>query len=77
MDKALTKEKALSVAKAIVSGKIRNQRHILDRFCWENHDETAVRAISAQLNLLMDKTETVSDISTLRGLEGEASEFSF
>lgn len=63
---------ALSIARKLVAGKIRNQRTLLQR----NHlepPETALR----QLKVLAEKSETARETDTLLGIEGSAARVYF
>ena len=63
---------ALSIARKLVVGKIRNQRTLVQR----NHIEPPETAIR-QLKLLAEKAETASEIDSLLGIEGSAARVYF
>jgi CRISPR-associated protein Cas1 len=63
---------ALSIARKLVVGKIRNQRTLLQR----NHIEPPETALR-QLRLLAEMAETASVIDTLLGIEGSAARVYF
>jgi len=63
---------ALSIARKLVVGKIRNQRTLLQR----NHIEPPETALR-QLKLLAEKAEVASGLDTLLGIEGSAARVYF
>jgi CRISPR-associated protein Cas1 len=63
---------ALSIARKLVVGKIRNQRTLVQR----NHIEPPETALR-QLKLLAEKAETAAEIDTLLGIEGSAARVYF
>jgi CRISPR-associated protein Cas1 len=63
---------ALSIARRLVAGKIRNQRTLLQR----NHIEAPETALR-QLKSLAEKAETASEAETLLGIEGSAARVYF
>lgn len=70
-------EKAVRFASAFIQGKIRNQRHIIDRFIWEHNPETNLSSVSTELDNTAKRITDITDIDTLRGLEGGASAIYF
>lgn len=63
---------ALRLSRKLVSGKIRNQRTLLQR----NHLEPPEAALR-QLKLLAEKAESATDLDSLRGIEGAAAHVYF
>ncbi|MFO1224989.1 MAG: type I-C CRISPR-associated endonuclease Cas1c [Burkholderiaceae bacterium] len=66
---------ALGIGRALVAGKLRNQRHVLQRGAREaKQDEDARRLTRAVLDLAasLRATAQACDLDTLRGIEGEA-----
>ncbi len=63
---------ALSIARRLVAGKIRNQRTLLHR----NHIEVPETALR-QLKSLAEKAETASETESLLGIEGSAARVYF
>jgi CRISPR-associated protein Cas1 len=63
---------ALSIARQLVAGKIRNQRTLLQR----NHIEPPETALR-QLKLLAEKAETAAELESLLGIEGSAARVYF
>jgi CRISPR-associated protein Cas1 len=63
---------ALSIARGLVAGKIRNQRTLLQR----NHIEPPELALR-QLKILAEKSETALNIEALLGIEGSAARVYF
>lgn len=63
---------ALSIARQVVAGKIRNQRTLLQR----NHIEPSEIALR-QLKLLAEKSEIAGSIEALLGIEGSAARVYF
>lgn len=63
---------ALSIARKLIAGKIRNQRTLLQR----NHIETP-ETVLRQLKSLAEKAETASAIESLLGIEGSAARVYF
>jgi len=63
---------SLSLARALVAGKIRNQRTMLQR----NHIEPRKAALEAMKGLA-DRAERAQDLESLLGIEGSAARFYF
>lgn len=63
----------LAVGRAIVAGKIRNQRTLCLRWDETNEDPATVAA-AAELRGLRDQAGTAPDLAALMGIEGRASE---
>jgi len=67
--KNLSGEGALPLARAIVAGKLQNQRTLLRRIGREREDERIVSGISA-FRVAIERAATAEDLAQLRGLEG-------
>jgi CRISPR-associated protein Cas1 len=63
---------ALRLARTLVAGKIRNQRTLLQR----NHIEPP-QTVLRQMKTLAEKTETVTELDSLLGIEGTAARLYF
>jgi CRISPR-associated protein Cas1 len=63
---------ALEMARAIVAGKIANQRHVLLRAQREQKRDDLADA-TGMLRRMLHAVETAPDVEVLRGLEGQAS----
>lgn len=66
-------EKSGQIAASFVTGKLRNQKHMIDRFLWEHPDHPDLREASGHIHSLLRTVSSSHDISILRGLEGTAS----
>jgi CRISPR-associated protein Cas1 len=62
----------LSLAKAIVRGKIRNQRAVVMRYA-RNHPNAELDKSAADLGRLMERVDEQGSVSALMGVEGSAS----
>ena len=65
--------KAAGIAASMLTGKIRNQKHMIDRFLWEHGQVPAMRSCSAALEGIAAGIRSAENAAALRGLEGEAS----
>lgn len=69
-------EKSLSIAKAIVAGKIHNQRYLLLRFQRELRDSHLANVL-AKMRLIREKVKIMTKFEEVLGCEGEASHLYF
>jgi CRISPR-associated protein Cas1 len=70
-NKAQDKPAALELARAIVYGKLRNQRALLLRY-GRRKSEAALTQAAAQVGALADKTRRCQTLNSLSGCEGKA-----
>lgn len=61
----------LALARAVVAGKLRNQRTLIGRLA-RRHPARIDRALVAQVNAAVGRAEAAADLDTLRGIEGRA-----
>lgn len=71
-DWAKDEQFALSISKLFIAGKIQNYRNILARFLRDNGNNEAVKDTVAQMKYCKLKALSVSDMDSLRGIEGDA-----
>lgn len=74
------KLKSAQVAKYFITGKIANQKTILQRAIRDHKDKVDVTKIQAAIQCLnknLDKIEHETDLDKLRGIEGDAAESYF
>lgn len=71
-DLAKDEQFALSISKLFIAGKIQNYRNILARFLRDNGNNEAVKDTVAQMKYCKLKALNVSDMDSLRGIEGDA-----
>ncbi len=67
----------LKTAKAIVSGKLRNQRALLQRIQRSSKRDLGFSKVIAELKRLVDKCKFAKDLDELRGYEGIAAAMYF
>lgn len=68
-------EQSIVIAKNMITGKLYNSRWVIERATrdYPNSLDTAkLKAVSLQIKSTMDDVQSCSDISQLRGIEGEA-----
>lgn len=74
------KEKSASAAKYFITGKIANQKTVLQRAVRdhkENIDVTRIRTAIDSLNWNLEKIDKETDLDKLRGIEGDSAETYF
>ena len=74
------KEKSARVAKYFITGKIANQKTVLQRAIRDHKDKVDVNRLQSaidDLNKNLDKVERESDLDRLRGIEGDSAETYF
>ena len=74
------KEKSAQVAKYFITGKIANQKTVLQRAIRDHKDKVDVTKIQSAIQCLnknLDKIEHETDLDKLRGIEGDAAETYF
>lgn len=74
------KEKSAQVAKYFITGKIANQKTVLQRAIRDHKDKVDVARLQSAIDSLsrsLEKVERESDLDRLRGIEGDAAETYF
>ena len=74
------KEKSARIAKYFITGKIANQRTVLQRAIRDHKDKVNVEKIQKAVDSLsksIDKVENETDLDKLRGIEGDSAETYF
>lgn len=66
----------LSVARATITGKLKNQRTMLMRYGRQSHDSELERAVNS-IEVYLGNVQTARTLDELRGFEGNATAFYF
>ena len=74
------KEKSAQVAKYFITGKIANQKTVLQRAIRDHKEKVDAERIQSAISILsrnLDKVERETDLDKLRGIEGDSAETYF
>lgn len=73
-------ERSLAIARNFITGKLYNSRYVIDRAVRDHSSQVDVEKLKSRSELLSQailKCRNVTDIDTLRGIEGESAQLYF